>query len=243
VLHQTLVNVAVAGIFDNVAHIVQNTRRPVATVCANSVAKRWVAVCIKCQVFTCAQRCAWQSHVDGGRVGLWRLQCARQAFSVLLGEDGLLVHLIIDRVGEEVTTGHEVCRALNCAVANNGDLICTGWRCGQSDGPSAVGVDGHRVVGCQRQQRVVFVNSDVGVCKNLKAEAVRASAVGFIHNPASHIGNWHAHDSVLPIGNCTVLLWFVIEAIGFSQLIKLKNFCRQRWVFSLELALGSVHVL
>jgi hypothetical protein len=68
----------------------------------------WVAINIKRKRFIRTHRCAWQCHVNGGRVCLWRLQCARQAFSVLLGEDGLLIKLIIDSVGEEVTTGHEV---------------------------------------------------------------------------------------------------------------------------------------
>jgi len=61
------------------------------------------------------------------------LQCAGQTLGILLREDGLLIHLIVDRVGEEVAASHEVCGALNCAVADNGDLCRASWRCHQRD--------------------------------------------------------------------------------------------------------------
>jgi hypothetical protein len=40
----------------------------------------------------------------------------------LLGKDGLLIKLIINRVGEKVTAGCEISGALNGAVANNSVL-------------------------------------------------------------------------------------------------------------------------
>jgi hypothetical protein len=45
-----------------------------------------------------------------------------QPFSILLGKDGLLIHLIIDRVGKEVAAGYKVCGSLDGAVAHNGNL-------------------------------------------------------------------------------------------------------------------------
>jgi len=39
---------------------------------------------------------------------LWCLQCTLQTFSILLGKDGLLVKLVIDGIGKEVTAGCEV---------------------------------------------------------------------------------------------------------------------------------------
>jgi len=46
----------------------------------------------------------------------------------LLGKDGLLIKLIIDRIGKEVTAGCEISGALNGAVANNSVLGGRGWR-------------------------------------------------------------------------------------------------------------------
>jgi hypothetical protein len=50
---------------------------------------------------------------------------ALQTFSVLLCKDGLLIQLIIDCVGKEVTAGGEIGGALNGAITNNCVL---GWR-------------------------------------------------------------------------------------------------------------------
>lgn len=130
---KTDVDIAVAGVFDQITLVVSSARRPVATPVAHNLTDHRVAVFIKSQCFIGTHRCAWQHHVDGGRVSLWCLQRTQQAFSVLLVEDGLLVELVVDRVGKEVATGHEVCGACDAAVADNGNLSCTGWRRCQCD--------------------------------------------------------------------------------------------------------------
>lgn len=137
-LSNTLPNVVVGCVFDNVADIVQSGCSPVPTVCAKRVSNGRVAVSIKAKRFVGTQAGAWQRHVDCSGISLWRAQCTLQTLGILLREDCLLIHFIVDRVGKEVATSHEVCRALNGAVANNGDLRCTSWRCHQGDRASAV---------------------------------------------------------------------------------------------------------
>lgn len=93
----------------------------------------------------------------------------------MLGKNGLLIELIVQRVGKEVTAGCEVTCSGDGAVANNSVLGGRGRRQRQacsSDGHRAgsVGVDGHRVVGGQRQQRVVFVDRNVSIGQDLKRE-------------------------------------------------------------------------
>ncbi len=93
----------------------------------------------------------------------------------MLGKDGLLIQLIIDGVGKEVATRGEVRGALNGAVANNGVLGGRGRRQRQASSgdrhrAGAIGVDGYRVVGGQRQQRVVLVDGNVCVGQDLKGE-------------------------------------------------------------------------
>jgi hypothetical protein len=123
----TLPDVVVGCVFDNVADIVRSAACPVATVCAKRVSNGRVSVCIKAKRFIRTNTCAWQRHVDCGWISLWCAQCTLQTFGILLREDCLLIHFIVDRVGKEVATSHEVCRALNGAIANNGDLRCTSW--------------------------------------------------------------------------------------------------------------------
>jgi hypothetical protein len=138
VLSNTLPNVAIGCVFDNVADIVQCAACPVAAVCAKRVSNGRVAVSIKAKRFVGTQAGAWKRHVDCGWISLWRAQCTLQTLGILLREDCLLIHFIVDRVGKEVATSHKVCRALNGAIANNGDLRCTSWRCHQGDRASAV---------------------------------------------------------------------------------------------------------
>ena len=132
-LNKTLPDVAVGRIFDNVSDVIQRACSPVATVGAQGVSNCRVAVGIKAQRFVGPQGSAWQRHVDGGRVSLRCAQCTLQTFGILLRKDGLLIHLIVDRIGEEVAASHKVCGALNGAVADNGDLCGSGWRRNQGD--------------------------------------------------------------------------------------------------------------
>jgi hypothetical protein len=127
------VNVVVAGVLDQIALVVRSASGPVATVVADLLASCWVAISVKRQRLVGAHACTGQRHVNGGRVCLRRLQCAGQTLGILLGEDGLLIHLIVDRVGEKVAASHEVSGALNCAVADDGDLCRASWRCHQRD--------------------------------------------------------------------------------------------------------------
>ena len=198
------IDVAIGCVFDDVAFVVRCTRSPVASIVANDLTNHWVAISIKSQCLVCTVRRTWQRHVNGGWICLWCLQCTLNSFSVLLCKVSLLIQLSVDCVCKEVTTSHKVCCALDASVANDGDLVCTSWRCSQRHRASAVAVDRHRVVGGQRQQLVVLVDSDVGVCKNLEGESIRASATSLKHHSTGHVGNRHAHDSVLPFGNCTV---------------------------------------
>jgi hypothetical protein len=74
----------------------------------------------------------------------------------------------------------------------------------------------------QRQKGVVLIDGNVGVGQDLKRKRIGANATrstGRIDLPACYIANWYGHDSILPVGNCTNLIGFVIEAIGFSELI------------------------
>jgi hypothetical protein len=160
------------------------------------------------------------------------LQSPDQAFRILLRKDGLLIQLIIERVGKEVATGCEVSCPRDGAVADNGVLGRAHWgqrQAGRCDGhrAGAVGVDGHRVVGGQRQQRVILVHGNVSVGQDLKGERIgasAASATGCVDCSAGDIADWDGHDSILAYENCTGLLGFVIEAVGFFKLFKLINF-------------------
>ena len=186
-LNKTLPDVAVGRIFDNVSDVIQRACSPVATVGAQGVSNCRVAVGIKAQRFVGPQGSAWQRHVDGGRVSLRCAQCTLQTLGILLRKDRLLIHFIIDGVGKEVATSHEVCGALNGAVADNGNL-CGASRCRhQGDRTSAVRCNGHCVVGGQRQQRVVLVDRNVSVRQNLKGERIRASATGCVYNSTGYV--------------------------------------------------------
>ena len=182
-----VIHIAIAGVFDNVALVVRNACSPISTVVTNHLADDRVAVAVERQCLVGPHRRTGQRHVDAGRVSLRRLQRTLQTLGILLGEDGLLVHLVVDSVGEEVAARHEVGGALNCAVANNGDLRCTRWRSRQRHKARAVGVDRHRVVGGQRQQRVVTVNRNVTSCQDLKCEVVRTCAAGRINHSTGHV--------------------------------------------------------
>jgi len=133
VLSNTLPNVVVGCVFDNVADIVQSGCSPVATVCAKRVSNGRVSVSIKAKRLVGTQAGAWQHHVNCGWVSLRRAQCTLQTFGILLRKDGLLIHFIVDGVGKEVSASHKVCGALNGAVADNGDLCCASWRSNQGD--------------------------------------------------------------------------------------------------------------
>lgn len=132
-LNNTLPDIAVGCVLDDVSDIVQRATGPVATVSAQGVSNNWVAIGIKAKRFVGTQGGAWQRHVDRSGVSLWRTQCTLQTFGILLRKDCLLIHLVVDSVGKEVATSHKVCSALNCAVAHNGDLCGASWRRNQSD--------------------------------------------------------------------------------------------------------------
>ena len=219
-----IVDIAVAGVFDNVALVVCNTGSPVATVVTNHLACGGVAVGIKGQRLIGPDRCSGQGHVHRGWISLWCLQCAGNTLGILLGKDGLLIELVVQRVGKEVTTGCEVSRPADSAVADNCVLR---WRyrcqrqasCRDSHRARAVGCNAHRVVGGQRQQRVIFENGNVSVGQDLKGERIGASATsasGCVNCSAGHIADWDGHDSILAYGNCTGLIGFVkVHAIIF----------------------------
>ena len=59
-----IVDVAVAGVFDNVAFIVGSCSCPVATVIANCFASCWVSIDIKSKNFISPYSRPWQGHVD-----------------------------------------------------------------------------------------------------------------------------------------------------------------------------------
>lgn len=120
---RAIVDVAVARVLDNVALVVRSTRSPVATVVTDLLTNNRVAVCVKSQCLIGTHACAWQRHVNGGRICLWRLQSSQQTFSILLCKDCLLIQLTVDGVGKEVATSHEVSCARDRTVADNGDLI------------------------------------------------------------------------------------------------------------------------
>ncbi len=246
-----IVDIAVACVLDNVALVVRDTSRPVATVVTDHLACGRVAVGIKGQRLVGPYSCPGQGHVHSGWVCLWRLQSPDQAFRILLRKDGLLIQLIIERVGKEVAAGCEVSGSGNGAVADNGVLGWRGWRqrqasCCNGHRAGAIRVDSYRVVRGQGEQHIVLVHGDVGVGQDLESESIRASATSAarcVDCSACYVADWYGHDSILPIGNCTFLIRFVIEAISFFQLFKLINLELQCWVFSLELILGSIHVL
>ena len=116
-MDKTLPDVAVGCVLDNVSDVVQRATGPVATVGAQGVSDGGVAVGIKAQRLVGTQSSAWQRHVDGGWISLWRAQGTLQTFGILLREDRLLIHFVIDGVGKEVATRHEVCGALDPASA------------------------------------------------------------------------------------------------------------------------------
>ena len=124
-LNDTLPDVAVGCVFDDVSDVVQRATCPVASVRSNKLCGCRVASCIKRQHLASSHRCTGQCHVDGSRVSLRCAQCTLQTFGILLRKDGLLIHLIIDSVSKEVATSYKVCGALNCAVAHNGNLCRT----------------------------------------------------------------------------------------------------------------------
>ena len=132
-LNKTLPDVAVGCVFDNVSDVVQRACSPVATVGAQGISDCRVAVGIKAKRLVGPQAGAWQRHVDGGRVSLRCAQCTLQTLGILLCEDGLLIHLVVDGVGKEVAISHKVCGALDRAVADNGNLCGTSRRSHQGD--------------------------------------------------------------------------------------------------------------
>ena len=169
------VDVVVASVFDNVALVVASACRPVAAIVTNYLTNHRVAVGVKCQCLVSPLRCAWQHHVNAGRVSLRRLQGALQTLRILLRKDGLLVELVVQSIRKEVAARREVGRPRNGPIADDGDLRA-GRRNHQSDRACAVGVDGDRVVGGQGQQRVVFVDRDIAGCENLEGERIRPRA-------------------------------------------------------------------
>lgn len=103
-----LINVVVAGVLDQVADVVGCTRAPVAPVGTDDFNCLGITAGIKTQNFAGSHTAARQDHIDRGRISLWRLQCPGYSFRILLGVDGLLVELIIQRVGKEVAARGEV---------------------------------------------------------------------------------------------------------------------------------------
>jgi hypothetical protein len=120
----------------------------------------------------------------------------------LLGKDGLLVELVIQRVSKEVTAGGEVCCARDSTVANNGVLRWRCWCQGQAGGcdghrACSIGVDHYRVMGGQRQQHLVFEDSNVCVGQDLKGKRIGAcatSTAGRVDCTSGYVTNWHWHD-------------------------------------------------
>ncbi len=233
-----IVDIAVACVLDNVALVVRDTSRPVATVVTDHLACGRVAVGIKGQRLVGPYSCPGQGHVHSGWVCLWRLQSPDQAFRILLRKDGLLIQLIIERVGKEVAAGCEVSCPRDGAVADNGVLGRAHWsqrQAGRCDGhrACAVGVDRHCVVGGQRQQRVILVHGNVSVGQDLKGERIGASttsAAGCVDCSAGDIADWDGHDSILAYGNCTILpavclLDHLVAAHCRSQVWELNNAC------------------
>jgi hypothetical protein len=119
----------------------------------------------------------------------------------LLGKDGLLIKLIIQRVGKEVTARGEVGRPGDGAVA---DDCVLGWRSRgerqarrrDGDRAGAVGCDGHRVVGGQRQERVILEDRDVSVRQDFKRKRIRPSATRSrwrVNRSARDVANWNCH--------------------------------------------------
>ncbi len=160
-----VVDVPVTGVLDNVALVVRGAGGPVATVVANHLAGGRVAVGVKRQGLVGPHRCAGQRHVDASRVCLRGLERAVNSLSVLLREDGLLIHLVVDRVGEEVAAGHEVGGALDGAVADDGDLSrarcrssgrLTGANRRQKNGSGRIGRDLWTLPYNTSQRRVLF---------------------------------------------------------------------------------------
>ena len=103
-----LIDVVVAGVLDQVADIVCRRRCPVAPVRADELCALRVAAGVKAENLVGPHSAARQHHIDGRWIGLWRLQRSGHRLRVLLGKDGLLVKLIIERVGKEVATRGEV---------------------------------------------------------------------------------------------------------------------------------------
>jgi len=101
-------DIAGRGVLDDVALVVGHARRPVAAVVTDHLTRGWVAIGVECKGLVGPHRGAGQGHVNRGGVSLRCLQRTGQALGILLSEDGLLVELVVERVGEEVATGREV---------------------------------------------------------------------------------------------------------------------------------------
>lgn len=215
---KTNIDVAIACVLYDVAQRICRTCCPIATPVSDGVSDNRISILVKCQRLVCPHRCSRQRHVDASWVGLWCLQCACQAFSILLVEDRLLVKLVVQRVGKEVATSYKVCGALDRPVADNGNLRRTRRAGSQSHRAGAVRVDRHRVVGGQRQQRVILVDGNVGCRQDLEGKRVRACAACGKDHPAGHVVNWHAHSSTPSYENCTKSSRLVIESVCLAQL-------------------------
>ena len=194
-LNNTLPDVVVAGVLNNVSDVVQNRCRPVATVGAERVSNSWVAVSIEAQRLVRTQRRPGQCHVDRCRISLRCLQCAAQTLGILLAEDSLLIQLVVQRIGKEVAAGHKVGGAADRPVADDSNLCRAGRRCSQRHKACAVAVDRYRIVGRDRQQGIVAVHSNVACRQDFKREGIRAGAGCGKDHPPCHIVNWHAHNN------------------------------------------------
>ncbi len=220
----SIVDVAVTVISDNVSLVVRSSSNPIATVVANHLASSRVAIGIKSQCFVGSYHCPGQGHVNRRWVSLGRLERTPKTFSILLVKDGLLIQLIVQRIGKEITAGHKVCGARDRPVADDGDLSRTRGCRRQRHKAGTVGVDRYRVIGGYGQQRVILVNRDVACSQDLKGKVIRASAACGIDHPPCHIVNWHAHDLFLPCQNFTSLIWFVIDAERLTRLANVHDF-------------------
>lgn len=230
-----VVDIAVAVVAHDVALIVRHASSPIATVVTNHLAGGRVAVGIECQRLVGSNRCPWQGHVNRGRICLWCNQSSLQTFSILLRENGLLIQLVVERIGKEVTAGHKVCGALDRAVADDGDLRCTRGCRRQRHKAGAVAVDRDRVVGGQGQQRIVPVHRNVACSQDLKRKVIRAGAACGIDHPPCHIVNWHAHDLFLPCQNCTKL--FAANVINLAVSAHLRP---KIWKLNLEISRANI---
>ena len=159
-------------------------RRACRRVCWSSLDLRqcqrrndWITSAIETEGLRCSRRFDRQRHVNRGRVGDRRLDCAIRVLARLLHENGLAVELDVQARCEQVAGSHKVCRPLDRPGANDGDEIRATRRDAESYNARSVRCgDGNRVISRERQLRRVQVDINIGLRDDRKRKAVRASA-------------------------------------------------------------------